>query len=198
MKNYVELPEGYKERLHIDLQKDKKLAFIVNALGVVAAVVMYVLGHMFSPSEKSMFDMSQGMTGYWIRFGSMIVGMFAYLILHELVHGIFMKHFSGIKPSYGYSGLYAYAGSKAYFKKSSYIIIALAPVVIWGIVLLILNVIVPAEWFWVVYIIQMVNVSGACGDLYVTARFAKLPEDILINDTGVSMTIYSKEEYSTK
>lgn len=59
---------------------------------------------------------------------------------------------------------------------------------------MILNLLVPTGWFWVVYLIQMMNISGAAGDLYVSASFSKLPKDILINDTGVSMTIYSKDE----
>lgn len=65
--------------------------------------------------------------------------------------------------------------------------------VVWEIVLLILNFIVPMSWFWVVYFIQMGNVSGAAGDLYVTWKFSKLPKDILVKDTGVEMTVYSKE-----
>ena len=71
--------------------------------------------------------------------------------------------------------------------------IALAPIVIWGIILLVLNLIFQETWFWVIYFIQICNLSGAAGDLYVSYRFSKLPEDILINDIGVSMTIYGRE-----
>ena len=41
----------------------------------------------------------------------------------------------------------------------------------------------------------MLNISGAAGDLYVSWKFTKLPADILINDVGVSMTVYSKESH---
>lgn len=43
----------------------------------------------------------------------------AYLVLHELVHGVLIWFFSGRMAHFGFSGLYAYAGSEAYFKKSS-------------------------------------------------------------------------------
>ena len=89
--------------------------------------------------------------------------------------------------------MYAYAGSNCYFNKKHYIIIALAPIVIWGIVLLVLNLVFKETWFWVIYFIQIFNLSGAAGDLYVTYRFSKLPKDILIKDIGVNMTIYTKE-----
>lgn len=117
--------------------------------------------------------------------------MVLYIVLHELVHGIFMKRFSGIKPNYGFTLMYAYAGSTAYFNKKHYIIIALAPIVVWGIVLTIINCFVPASWFWVVYFIQIMNISGAAGDLYVTYKFSKMPKNILVHDSGVAMTVYS-------
>ena len=70
--------------------------------------------------------------------------------------------------------------------------VALAPVVLWGVVLLILGNLVPAAWFWVVYLIQIVNISGAMGDFFVTVRFSVLPAHILVFDRGVGMTVYSK------
>ena len=50
---------------------------------------------------------------------------------------------------------------------------------------------VPIAWFWVVFAIQIMNLSGAAGDLYVTVRFLRLPKDILVKDTGVAMTVYA-------
>src|SRR5699024_9973818 len=117
----------------------------------------------------------------------------AYLVLHELVHGVLIWFFSGRMAHFGFSGLYAYAGSEAYFKKSSYLIIALAPIVVWGMVLLLLIFLVPPDWFWVVYLIQAFNVSGAAGDLYVTVLFARLPKHILVQDTGTAMTVYAPQ-----
>jgi hypothetical protein len=49
----------------------------------------------------------------------------------------------------------------------------------------------------VVYLIQMVNLSGAGGDIYVTFKFARLPRDILVRDTGVAMTVFAPSEPDT-
>ena len=89
--------------------------------------------------------------------------------------------------------MYAFVGSSDYYDKTAYIFIALAPVVIWGIVLAIVNLLVSVEWFWVVYFIQIMNLSGAAGDLYVTVKFSRLPKDVLIQDYGVGMKVFSKE-----
>lgn len=190
MKAVKALPDNYREILSIDLKKNKKLSFLVNFLAIVIAVIMIIPAH-FKVPIGVLFDMEQGMGRYALRFGVLLVSAVAYIILHEIVHGIAMKICGTEKVKYGFTGVYAFAGSEDYYDKKSYIFIALAPVVLWGIVLAVLNAVVPDEWFWVVYIIQVTNISGAAGDFYVTARFSSLPSDILVKDYGVGMHVYS-------
>ena len=66
--------------------------------------------------------------------------------------------------------------------------------VLWGAVLFVLMLTVPTSWFWVVYIVQISNLSGAAGDFFVTLRFSRFPKDILVRDSGVSMCVYSCAE----
>lgn len=192
MKSYTELPGGYREIDSIDLQKNKKLSLLVNGIALLIGVLMAVPMHFVVPIT-TLFDMSEGFIPYLIRFGVLMVGIILYMVLHELVHGIAMKRCGTKKIQYGFTGLYAFAGSEDYYDKRSYVIIALAPIVVWGVVLLVLNLLVPAQWFWVVYWIQISNISGAAGDLYVTYRFSRLPADILVKDYGVGMTVYSAQ-----
>lgn len=193
MKSCWELPAGYVPILQIDLQKNKKLAILVNGLAILIAVPLVLLGHALVPFT-ALFDMSQGLGAYSLRFAVLLGGMIVYMVLHELVHGIFIRYYSGKRARYGFTGMYAYAGSEAYFAKRPYLVIALAPVVVWGIVLAVITPLVPTEWFWVVYLLQVGNLAGAAGDSYVTVKFSRLPPDILVQDVGVSMTVYAKEE----
>lgn len=193
MKTCENLPEGYRSAFTVNLQKDKKLAWRVNLGGALILVVL-VVGMSFFRSPAELFDMSQGFGRYTLRVVALLAGSFAYIILHEAVHGIVMKAYGCKRVRFGYTGLYAYAGSEEFFGKKAYLVIALAPVVFWGIILAVLNGIVPNDWFWVVYWIQISNLSGAAGDLYVTAKFCHLPADIYVKDTGVEMTVYTKEE----
>lgn len=188
----TELPYGYREIFSVNLQKNKKSALLVTGIDLGIALILFVVGNCIVPIG-ALFDFSQGLGAYIARFVVMLVGVIAYIFLHELVHGITMKHFGAQKIKYGFTGLYAFAGCEDYFRKKPYIIIALAPVVVWGVVLLIINCFVPEPWFWVVYFIQLNNISGAAGDIYVTYKFSKMPKDILIKDVGVSMTIYSRQ-----
>lgn len=192
MKALNSLPTNYREIFSVNLQTDKKIAVKLNVVALLIGVVMAVPMHFYIPIS-TLFDFSQGFIVYFIRFAVLSVAMIAYMILHEAVHGVAMKICGTKKVKYGFTGLYAFAGSNDFYDKKSYIFIALAPVVLWGIVLLVINLFVPENWFWVVYFIQIFNISGAAGDFYVTAKFSKMPDDILISDSGVGMKVYSAE-----
>lgn len=186
------LASDYKEIYSVNLQKDKKAAIIVNALAVAIGVAMVIPMNFLVPLS-TLFSMENGLANYFFRFLVFIVSTVAYMCLHELVHGLTMKFFGTQKVKYGFTGMYAFAGSDDYYDKKSYLTIALAPIVVFLFVFAVLNLIVPLEWFWVVYLLQVLNISGAAGDLFVTVKFAKMPKDILVKDCGVAMTVYSKQ-----
>ena len=192
MRSFESLPEGYSEIYSIDFQKDKKTAIIVNLLAVVIAVLLMMPMHFIVPIS-SMFSMENGLKNYIFRFCTFLVLIVLYMVLHELVHGIAMKICGTKKVKYGFTGMYAFAGSKDYYDKKSYIFIALAPVILWGIILAVINPLVPIEWFWIVYLLQIINLSGAAGDLFVTVKFSRLPKDVLIQDYGVGMKVFSEK-----
>ena len=182
-----QLPAGWREIWRADLQKNKKQALAVNglALGLAAAMLAPFLYGVFQASS------SGGVHFHVTQFLAMLAGLLAYIPLHELVHGLCMKYFGAKKVHYGYAGVYAWAGSKAYFGRKSYIVIALAPLVFWGLVLAALCIVVPAQWFWVFYLVQMTNVSGAAGDFYSAWKAARMPAGVLVQDTGLEMTFYA-------
>ena len=49
----------------------------------------------------------------------------------------------------------------------------------------------PDAWFWLIYLVQISNVSGSAGDVYCVVHLRRLPRDILIQDTGTRMRVYA-------
>ena len=190
MKAYPSLPEGYRQILQISLQSDKKTALRVNVGGGVVMALVLLIGHFIVPIGSA----AEGsLSGYFLRLSVMFLAYTAYIVLHELTHAAVMKAVGGGKVRFGFTGMYAYAGSETdFFDKLSYRCIALAPLVVWGIVFGVLAAAVPADWFWVVWLLQAGNIGGAAGDVYVTARLWKMPGTILVRDTGVDMTVYGR------
>jgi hypothetical protein len=184
--NKTQLPEGYLEIKRINLRKNKKHFRIVNLLSLIIALIMFILGMLIQP-----FDYQNRLVN-WPQALTILLSIMPFVILHEMIHGILMYLFSKVRPHFGIGLSYAYAGSKAYFKKTPYIIISLAPVVIIGIIFIIANFLVSKSWFWVVYFIQILNLSGAAGDIFVTTSIIKLPADVLTIDSGTEMVFYSK------
>lgn len=188
----TQLPSDYLEILSVDLIKNQKQRRLVNGLCLLITLVLAVPMH-FYISFGTMLNSDQGLLFDLLRWGAIMVLSIVYIVLHELVHGITMKLCGTKKVNYDFKGLYACAGSEDYYTKGSYILIALAPVVLWGLVIGIVNCFVPDSWFWVVYILQITNLSGAAGDFYVTFKFIKLPKDILIRDAGTDMKVYGRQ-----
>lgn len=188
------LPEGYSEAEKIDLVKNKKQMLLVNGLAIVLAAAMVGIGLLIQPEgAKIIFDIKGSPLPTALRCLVLCAGLIAYVVGHEAVHGIFMWYYSRKKPHFGLSFTYAYAGSDIYFAKKPYLVIALAPLVIWGVLLAVINLLIPASWFWVVWFIQLNNVCGAAGDLFVFFHMLKKPDTVLVQDVGTAMTVYLPE-----
>ena len=189
VKAYHSLPEGYQEIMQINLQKDKQTAKKVNIIASIVMVVLLVAGLLIIPI-KELFNKEQ-FEASMLRLGVLFLAYFAYIVLHELTHAVVMKAVGGGKVNFGFTGLYAFAGSREdYFDKTAYRCIALAPLVLWGIVFAAATVFVPRSWFWVVWFLQAGNIGGAAGDVYVTVKLWNKPASILVMDTGVDMTVF--------
>lgn len=182
------LPEGFGEYCHIDLQNDKKTALLLNAAAAVLMVGLLVLGHFAFVSAEMFLVMKL------LQIVVLIGGYVAYAVLHELTHAAIMKLCGAKKVRFGFTGLYAFAGSEQdYFGKSAYRLIALAPLTVWGVIFTVGLLLAPPAWFWVIYFWQVGNIAGAMGDIYVAAKTGKMPADILVKDTGIEMFVYSRQ-----
>jgi len=186
-----ELPESYAEIRRVNLQNDKKLVVIIHVVWLIMAISLTLLGLAITPLSFGITINS--ISTLLMIIIALLIAVVAYVFAHELTHGIFIKKYSGKKAKYGFTGLYAYASSDAYFNKRQYLTILLAPIILFGAVFLVLNIFLPLQWFWFIYFLQILNFSGAAGDLYITYLMRKVPADVLIHDEGFNMIFYSRK-----
>ena len=73
MKCVTKLPAGYGEILSIDIQKDKKLALLVNGFGLVILIVLVAIGNLLVPITTIFLGMNLLL---------MSVGTVVYIVLH--------------------------------------------------------------------------------------------------------------------
>ncbi len=189
------LPQGYSFFDKIDLKNNKKQFWTVQGICLATIAVMLGIGWLIESPIKVLNSVynAENNTESIIAVVVLIVGFVLYIFAHEAVHGLFMYAFCKTKINYGFVGWAAYAGSSAYYDKKHYIIIALAPVVVWGVTFAVLNIFFHSGiWFWVIWFLQIGNVSGACGDFFCVYKTARYPKDILVNDTGLEMQIFCR------
>ena len=180
------LPESYEEYKKIDFANNKKDAIIVNACALIIAIILIFLTDV---PFKTVIPKG-GFFPVILKIMLLLMALFAYIVLHEGVHGMAIWLLTKSRPHFGFKSTYAYTGSDGYFNRISYILIALAPMIILGALLTALLFSVPIEWYWFVYILIILNFAGSAGDLYVTWLTLRLPKGALIHDEGVTITVY--------
>ena len=181
---------GYKECTKIDLVKNKKDALLVNIYGIIIMVVMAVFIPLLIMGGIIEFNLE---TTFPIFFIVLLISLILYIPLHEIVHGIVLKKYTDEKLSFGWKLVYAYCGSKeAVVDRKEYYAVALAPLLVFSVVFISLMVLNPSlSLVW--YVMEIMNVSGSVGDIYVSIKLRKeKSRDILITDSGTDMSFWSR------
>ena len=129
-------PQGYRLKERIDLTRNRRQLRLVVGISLAWIAVGLIAGFWLEPRLGLL--VSGGFAMAIFRLLVMCLAIVLYIGGHEAVHGLFMWLYSRKKPSFGFTLMYAYAGSRAYFGKYAYLSIALAPVVLWGAALTVL------------------------------------------------------------
>lgn len=121
-----------------------------------------------------------------------LIGCFSYIILHESIHLIFMKLFSKEKLHISIKFPIS-VGSDAKFSKKQFMIIASAPVIILGIILLLLILFTPKQYTFLWSILLILNFAGSGGDYLQFFKISKYPTNTYFQDTSNETIIYQEQ-----
>lgn len=185
----------------VDFSKNKKLAFIVNLLGILVFPVFYII--IFYLLKVLSVSSSDDLLYYWKSFSKsplsssviFLAGLFLLLLMHEFIHAVLFYFFTGDKPVYGFKGIYGYAGSPNwYLRKSYYLVVGLSPFIIISLSGLIVLLLVSAEYSSIIVLLLTTHAAGCVGDIWVSIRLISRPKETYINDSGISLIIsYNKK-----
>ena len=190
---FEKLPTGYELLHKIELQEEPALRRRINMASLVIAVIMTAAALPFVPLSTLVPIHAPTLLSA-LRLLLLLPAIFLCSVVHEWIHSVFYAHFSGVKSEYHVTGIYLYVGSPAYFDRRSYLTALFSPVALLGVILMVLNFALPLSWFWFVYILQIVNLSGAAGDFYIMRLLSRMPDSLLIRDRGDRIEIYVRTE----
>ena len=188
---YKELPENYKVVKVIDAKEGKTTLFfllfstLLSAISITIGVVIFSFKYGFSEIY----------TSYRLLFIPIIlVGYVAYIILHELTHGLFYKIFTHEKLTFGMTLTVCYCGvPNLYTNRKTSLFAILAPFITFSIVFLACIFFIPVPFVKFAFIILFgVHIGGCIGDLYGASYmiFFNRKKKLLVNDTGPKQTFY--------
>lgn len=183
------LPENYRLAEKISIATDKKLAIGLNVTGFLVTVALLIFFFaIFIADEDGTFSFTIGLLPILV----VIIGAIAVVVIHELVHGIFIKHYTKEPVKYAFHGFAASAGSPDhYFGKKEYIIIALAPFIIVNAALIAALFSLHGTWFAVMYFVFAIHFTGCIADLYMVWKLRHFGPDTLIRDVGIEMEFFT-------
>ncbi len=132
-----------------------------------------------------------GLGSLLLLLGLTLLAIFGVILLHELVHGVFIWWFTGSRPRFGVGAGYAYAAAPDwYFPRWQHLIIAIAPLLLISGAGLALLPFLPASAFIYLFVALMMNAVGSVGDLAMMGWLLLKPPYALVRDTGPAIYIY--------
>lgn len=187
LRDTAELPRTYREHRTVDLKKDKKFAVAVQGLFVLMALVAVGAALLLElPLETS-----------WSPILTISVTLFAcliYMAVHEATHGVVLQILTKVKPSYAVRFPFLTTGNHAYLTRRSAVVVALAPVVIWGIVLAAALLTLPQDYLRTAYILLALNFAGSAGDFVEAYVVSRQQPDALVQDDGHKFHVFVPQD----
>ncbi|RAX47765.1 DUF3267 domain-containing protein [Arthrobacter sp. AQ5-05] len=176
------LPDAYREYRTVDL-KDKKFTVAVQIIfGVVVLVAVGVALLLGLPLRSSWSPI--------LTIPVTLAACLIYMAAHEATHGVVLQALTKVKPSYALRFPFLTTGSRAYLTRRSAVIIAIAPAVIWGLVLLAALLTLPQDFLLTTYILLALNFAGSAGDLVEVYVVSRQPSDALVQDDGNKVLVF--------
>ena len=123
--------------------------------------------------------------GQWFLLGCIL-----HIILHEITHLIFMKIFSKEKINISIKFPTISVGSNAKYSKKQFSIIALAPVIILGIILILLILFSSKDYTFLWSILLTLNFAGSGGDFLQFLKISKYPTNTYFQDTSNETIVF--------
>lgn len=187
------LPDEYVLSGEINLKKNKRLTYLLNIIAFIVFIFSFILLSIFgSVIRTGAINISGSVTvgGILILMGLMVIVM----VSHELIHGALFWVFTRSRPVFALRLSYAYAGAPTWYIPSrQYAFIILGPLVIIGVVGLLLMLLVPVSWIFMIAFLVALNTGGAIGDIYVFKRLLTMSPSSFANDTGDVVTFFFRQ-----
>lgn len=173
---------GFVKIGEIDLNSKKLNLFMQICFFVIAGICAVIIFVLDIPRSNS------------ISIGYIVLTCILYLIVHECIHILAMKIFSKEKIKCTFKFPTFAVGCNFIFSKRQFVIVAAAPVLLLGCVLLVLLFLLPLNFTFLFYVLLTMNFAGSSGDYLQIVLAIKSPENSFFQDNSRVTKILKKCE----
>lgn len=177
-------PAGYHVVSTLDLTADRRASLTMQvgvALTVATAIALAL--SLDLPLDSGW---SGGLTA-----AVTVAAVVVYMVAHELTHGAALWALTRVRPTYAVRLPYLTTGSQALLTRREAVVVAMAPFLLWAVVLAALWLTLPQDALLTVYVLMALNVAGSVGDGVQAWAFARLAPGTLVRDDGTQTAVFS-------
>ncbi len=189
------LPDDYVLIKCVDAKKDKKIITIYSLLSFVPLLIglPLLLGVTYQVCGYNILHES-----FRLAWAALIAGvvLIAYMILHELTHGMTYKIFTGGKLTYGFTLTVAFCGvPQLYVRRRAAVAALIMPFAVFTVIFTALTVgmyFVHPLYGIVAGTVLCVHLGGCVGDLHWVLMYLTIYRgcNTLMRDTGPTQYLY--------
>ncbi|MFJ6303195.1 DUF3267 domain-containing protein [Pseudarthrobacter oxydans] len=179
----VELPPDYRPHRTVNLKKDGKFPAAVQGIFVLVALL--------AVSAALLLGLPLG-SGWspLVTVPVTLLACLAYMAAHEAAHGVVLQLLTRVRPTYAVRFPFLTTGNRAYLTRRTAVVVALAPCIVWGGVLLAALLTVPADYRITMYVLLALNFAGSAGDYVEVYVVSRQQPDALVQDEGDNINVF--------
>jgi len=190
------LPPGFSLARTIDLRQDWRLMVWLNlialALLVPAAWFFFTAGNRLWATVHGQ-PAARAPLGSLVQVVLILLSIAFFIVIHELIHGLFFWRLIRERPLFGLRGLYAFAAAPGwYIPRNPYLWIGLSPLVLISLFGLLLVPLIPSPVLFAYLFGLTYNAAGAAGDIYFVAWLLFQGPDVYIHDAGDVVQVFAR------
>jgi hypothetical protein len=185
------LPESYVHCYTLESRRHKIAQGILSAVGAGLILVLWQTVKSVFPDLLRALRVENTVVDRVIAAGTILLGIALIAILHEGIHGLTLRLFTGEWPSLRLTPFYAYVdASRWYLPRRAALVVSAAPVcVLTAIGALVLSV-APALVVRMAFWGMMCNLAGSVNDVAVATWVYLQPASVLVRNSGTALSVY--------
>ena len=190
--NRTELPKEYSLLRRIDWSRDRRVFLGIEIGQLLLLIGLGFLGFAILPER--MVSRSQ----FLLQLAVLCLGIGIVALGHEALHAAGMRLAGHASARLRLPSWRLRAVSPVYFDRRTAVGILLLPPIGLGLLLLGLNLAVPAAWQWTVYGLQVLNAAAAWEDFCLALCLSRFDKHMLLQFREKSLEIYTVTDEKEK